>query len=138
MGPKKNAREATPAAAATTTASPAASTSAKSSAAKGGAANWDVVIENIYNHYIKETPQRTKLIDAFLFFLVVVGALQFAYCVLAGNYVRWKSGRRKHELCHANTLSSHSTLSFPVSLLQSVNSFSQVHLGLSNYHRVPF
>ncbi|KAK3185347.1 oligosaccharyltransferase complex subunit epsilon [Lecanicillium sp. MT-2017a] len=86
MAPKKNAREATPAAAATTTASPAASTSAKSSAAKGGAANWDVVIEKIYNHYIKETPQRTKLIDAFLFFLVVVGALQFAYCVLAGNY----------------------------------------------------
>lgn len=34
-----------------------------------------------------DTPQRTKLIDAFLGFLVVVGGLQFVYCVIAGNYV---------------------------------------------------
>lgn len=39
-------------------------------------------------HYHKTTPQRTKLIDAFMAFLVIVGGLQFAYCVLAGNYVR--------------------------------------------------
>ena len=28
-----------------------------------------------------------KLIDAFMGFLVVVGGLQFVYCVLVGNYV---------------------------------------------------
>ncbi|OHE96982.1 DAD family protein [Colletotrichum orchidophilum] len=50
------------------------------------AQNWDQVLANIYNHYIKNTPQRTKLIDVFMAFLVVVGALQFLYCVLAGNY----------------------------------------------------
>lgn len=33
------------------------------------------------------TPQRTKLIDVFMSFLVVVGVLQFVYCVIAGNYV---------------------------------------------------
>ena len=33
------------------------------------------------------TPQRTKLIDVFMVFLMVVGALQFVYCVIAGNYV---------------------------------------------------
>ena len=33
------------------------------------------------------TPQRTKLIDVFMTFLVLVGGLQFLYCVLAGNYV---------------------------------------------------
>lgn len=33
------------------------------------------------------TPQRVKLIDAFMAFLVVVGVLQFVYCVLVGNYV---------------------------------------------------
>lgn len=42
----------------------------------------------VYNNYIDRTPQRTKLLDAFLLFLGVVGALQFIYCVLAGNYVR--------------------------------------------------
>ncbi|WYZ34611.1 hypothetical protein EsH8_I_000887 [Colletotrichum jinshuiense] len=57
------------------------------STAKGsGAQNWDQVLANIYNHYVNNTPQRTKLIDVFMAFLVVVGALQFLYCVLAGNY----------------------------------------------------
>ncbi|GKT41983.1 dolichyl-diphosphooligosaccharide--protein glycosyltransferase subunit dad1 [Colletotrichum spaethianum] len=51
-----------------------------------GAQNWDQVLTNIYNHYVNNTPQRTKLIDAFMAFLVVVGALQFLYCVLAGNF----------------------------------------------------
>jgi hypothetical protein len=49
--------------------------------------NWDQVVVNLANHYQNKTPQRTKLIDAFMAFLVVVGALQFVYCVLAGNYV---------------------------------------------------
>ncbi|KAG7292530.1 hypothetical protein NEMBOFW57_002565 [Staphylotrichum longicolle] len=34
----------------------------------------------------RHTPQRTKLLDAFMAFLVAVGALQFLYCILAGNY----------------------------------------------------
>lgn len=33
-----------------------------------------------------KTPQRMKLIDVFMLFLVVVGGVQFLYCVLAGNY----------------------------------------------------
>ncbi|KAG8428383.1 Dolichyl-diphosphooligosaccharide-protein glycosyltransferase subunit dad1 [Metarhizium acridum] len=53
---------------------------------KGGRANWDEVLLNIYQYYMKETPQRTKLIDVFLLFLIAVGGLQFVYCVLAGNY----------------------------------------------------
>ncbi|ATY61613.1 DAD family [Cordyceps militaris] len=92
MAPKKNA-----AAAAATTAtekrpvtpiapSAAAAAAKRSSTAKAGATTWDVVFQNIYSHYVKETAQRTKLIDVFLAFLVFVGALQFAYCVLAGNY----------------------------------------------------
>ncbi|KAK1964145.1 DAD family protein [Colletotrichum sublineola] len=54
--------------------------------ASSGAQNWDQVLTNIYNHYVKNTPQRTKLIDAFMAFLVVVGGLQFLYCVIAGNF----------------------------------------------------
>ncbi|KAM7224246.1 defender against death DAD protein [Rhypophila decipiens] len=48
--------------------------------------SWDQVVVNIANYYSKNTPQRTKLLDAFMAFLVAVGALQFLYCVLAGNY----------------------------------------------------
>lgn len=45
------------------------------------------ILSAVYKHYLATTPQRTKLIDAFLAFLVVTGVLQFLYCVLAGNYV---------------------------------------------------
>ncbi|KAI1866150.1 uncharacterized protein JN550_007839 [Neoarthrinium moseri] len=47
---------------------------------------WDQIALNIVDYYQKNTPQRTKLIDVFMAFLVVVGALQFLYCILAGNY----------------------------------------------------
>lgn len=87
MAPRKSARESTPAAAAPVVSAPAAPVS-KPSKATGQATTWDAVLQNIYSHYIKETSQRTKLIDAFLVFLLVVGALQFVYCVVAGNYVR--------------------------------------------------
>ncbi|CAG8956798.1 hypothetical protein HYFRA_00011187 [Hymenoscyphus fraxineus] len=40
----------------------------------------------IWQRYTDTTPQRTKLIDVFMSFLVVVGVLQFVYCVLVGNY----------------------------------------------------
>lgn len=45
------------------------------------------VLSSIWQKYVDETPQRTKLIDAFMAFLVVVGVLQFVYCVIVGNYV---------------------------------------------------
>ncbi|RDA87327.1 hypothetical protein CP532_2641 [Ophiocordyceps camponoti-leonardi (nom. inval.)] len=92
MAPKKNARENTAPLARTVstgTATPALTTkqpSASSSARSGAAANWDAVLRNLQQHYVKETPQRTKLIDVFLAYLVFVGAVQFFYCVVAGNY----------------------------------------------------
>ncbi|GAO13943.1 hypothetical protein UVI_02034980 [Ustilaginoidea virens] len=90
MAPKKNRDRPltpTPALAAHQDAAPAAAPlAAKSSATKSGRANWDDVLLNIYQYYMKETPQRTKLIDAFLLFLVAAGGLQFLYCILAGNY----------------------------------------------------
>ena len=65
-----------------------ASSSGPVLSAKKQQGSWDQVVSNLVNHYVKNTPQRTKLIDAFMAFLVAVGALQFLYCVLAGNYVR--------------------------------------------------
>ncbi len=45
------------------------------------------IAQSIWQKYADETPQRTKLIDLFMAFLVVVGVLQFVYCVIVGNYV---------------------------------------------------
>ncbi|EME79132.1 uncharacterized protein MYCFIDRAFT_57812 [Pseudocercospora fijiensis CIRAD86] len=50
------------------------------------AQNAQKILQGIWNNYLTSTPQRVKLIDFFLAFLILVGALQFAYCVLAGNY----------------------------------------------------
>ncbi|KZF26146.1 defender against death DAD protein [Xylona heveae TC161] len=64
------------------------STSAGSSLSGSAASNTDatVILNHVWNRYVQNTPQRTKLLDAFLGFLVAVGVVQFAYCVLAGNY----------------------------------------------------
>ena len=45
------------------------------------------VLMHAWDAYVAQTPARTQLLDTFLAFLVAVGALQFAYCVVAGNYV---------------------------------------------------
>ncbi|KAL2022796.1 hypothetical protein VTK56DRAFT_4612 [Thermocarpiscus australiensis] len=53
---------------------------------RAGVPTWDRIVSNVAAHYRAATPQRTKLLDAFMAFLVAVGGLQFVYCVLAGNY----------------------------------------------------
>ncbi|KAK4205345.1 DAD family-domain-containing protein [Triangularia verruculosa] len=58
----------------------------KTSASAPVSQTWDKVVSNLTSHYQKSTPQRTKLLDAFMAFLVLVGVLQFVYCVVAGNY----------------------------------------------------
>ncbi|KAI0594292.1 defender against death DAD protein [Biscogniauxia sp. FL1348] len=83
MAPKKSAVAASPAPA-STTAVTSSSSSAKTS--NSSSQQIDQVAMNIVQHYQKKTPQRTKLLDLFMAFLVVVGGLQFAYCILAGNY----------------------------------------------------
>lgn len=70
----------TPAAATTTPAAPAAPKKV------ANPQRWDEIALSVVNYYQKNTPQRTKLIDVFMAFLVVVGGLQFLYCILAGNY----------------------------------------------------
>ncbi|KAI0413374.1 defender against death DAD protein [Xylaria grammica] len=65
---------------------PAATATTSASASSSSSGQIDKIALNIVQHYQKTTPQRTKLIDTFMAFLVIVGGLQFAYCVLAGNY----------------------------------------------------
>lgn len=74
----------------TAAAAPAPATPAKASTKTTQNQNLNVqeIGLGIWQNYLDTTPQRTKLIDAFMAFLVVVGVLQFVYCVIAGNYVR--------------------------------------------------
>ncbi|RVX67625.1 hypothetical protein B0A52_08154 [Exophiala mesophila] len=44
------------------------------------------IIVHVWNKYVQDTPSRTILLDVFMAWLVVVGAVQFLYCILAGNY----------------------------------------------------
>ncbi|KIW60819.1 hypothetical protein PV05_01005 [Exophiala xenobiotica] len=44
------------------------------------------IIVHVWNRYLQDTPSRTMLLDVFMAWLVVVGGIQFIYCVLAGNY----------------------------------------------------
>lgn len=70
----------------TKTVAPKTTTTTTSSTSTASGNSFATVIDNLLQHYLKSTPQRTKLLDAFMGFLVVVGVLQFVYCVLAGNY----------------------------------------------------
>ncbi|KAF4548316.1 Dolichyl-diphosphooligosaccharide--protein glycosyltransferase subunit T2-like protein [Elsinoe fawcettii] len=71
-----------------TTAIPATpkSSSTSSSTANRNPQNAQDIALSIYRKYVDQTPQRTKLVDVFLAFLVVVGVIQFVYCVLFGNF----------------------------------------------------
>ncbi|KAF7597109.1 oligosaccharyltransferase complex subunit epsilon [Aspergillus hancockii] len=64
------------------------STKALSSGPKTLATNSSVydIAHHVWQQYLATTPQRTILLDAFMAFLVLVGGIQFVYCVVAGNY----------------------------------------------------
>jgi DAD family protein len=89
MAPKRNASAAAVPTAAPVVAAPApVTTTQKPKTASTASANdWNTIISNVVDNYQK-TPQRTKLIDVFLAFLVVVGIIQFVYCILITDFVR--------------------------------------------------
>ncbi|OJJ70551.1 hypothetical protein ASPBRDRAFT_44749, partial [Aspergillus brasiliensis CBS 101740] len=70
---------------------PSASASASSSLSSGpktltqNSSIYDIA-HTVWQQYLATTPQRTMLLDAFMGFLVLVGGVQFVYCVVGGNY----------------------------------------------------
>ncbi|KAI4946862.1 hypothetical protein J4E91_007034 [Alternaria rosae] len=84
MAPKQRTTAPTgsPATTTTTTATP----SAPARSSKANNTDAAAIAQGIWNKYVDKTPQRTKLLDTFLAFLVIVGALQFLYVVLVGNF----------------------------------------------------
>ncbi|CAG8104666.1 unnamed protein product [Penicillium olsonii] len=79
-------------AASTTSAAPSAVTTPATPKLSSGPATLKTnasaaeIAQHVWQQYVSTTPQRTLLLDAFMAFLVLVGGLQFLYCVLAGNY----------------------------------------------------
>ncbi|KAF5878512.1 putative dad family protein [Botrytis fragariae] len=89
MAPKKNAAAAAaiaPPTTQTTTTIPSSTPIKIPSKSSSQNQSPQQVAIGIWQNYLDKTPQRTKLIDVFMSFLVVVGVLQFVYCILAGNY----------------------------------------------------
>ena len=62
-------------------------TAMPSTPAKSQSLRWDKVITDVVSHYIKTTPQRTKLIDVFIVYLTIIGAIQFLYCIISSRFV---------------------------------------------------
>lgn len=79
----------------TSTGAPVASTTSRPAtarpvASKSGSKDGldaQAIVQGVWNKYVDKTPQRTKLLDTFMGFLVVVGVLQFVYVVVVGNFV---------------------------------------------------
>lgn len=92
MAGKRNARDVTPSppinkSGTSTPTAPAPVVKTVTSKSKDSNLSAQEVAVAMWDNYVKATPQRTKLIDVFMAFLVVVGVLQFVYCVIVGNYV---------------------------------------------------
>jgi len=43
-------------------------------------------IASLYHGYSLDTPQRLKVIDIYLLYILLTGAFQFVYCVLVGTF----------------------------------------------------
>ncbi|MCJ1373046.1 hypothetical protein MMC20_004272 [Loxospora ochrophaea] len=90
MAPSKRSQSSTSTPSSSSSSKPPSSTtkppSSYSSPSHSQSQSPRAILLHLWHTYLSTTPQRTKLIDVFMAFLVVVGALQFVYCVLAGNY----------------------------------------------------
>jgi len=92
MAPKKsNVRETTPVSTGSTqflshgTTTPATVSTNRSPKPNSYQSAQEVLL-GIWKDYFDTTPQQSKLIDAFMAFLAIVGVLQFVYCIILGNY----------------------------------------------------
>lgn len=44
------------------------------------------VLEKFYEEYQNNTPNKLKIVDAYLIYILLTGILQFAYCLLVGTF----------------------------------------------------
>ncbi|KUI61375.1 Dolichyl-diphosphooligosaccharide--protein glycosyltransferase subunit dad-1 [Cytospora mali] len=82
MAPKKNAATAPGSAAAEIPSTPQVKSTKAAKSTSSSPAQLVQVGEKVWNHYLKTTGHQTRIIDAFLVFLMVVGVIQFVYYIL--------------------------------------------------------
>ncbi|CAE6509923.1 unnamed protein product [Rhizoctonia solani] len=58
----------------------------KIASAQAGTVSTSNAVQQLLKAYQNDTPERLKLIDAFLVFIMISGIIQFLYCVLVTNY----------------------------------------------------
>ncbi|CAI4222384.1 unnamed protein product [Auanema sp. JU1783] len=44
------------------------------------------VVQKVFGDYQKTTPQKLKIIDAYMFYILITGIIQFAYCLIVGTF----------------------------------------------------
>lgn len=44
------------------------------------------VVAKFYDEYMHSTPKKLKVVDAYLFYVLLTGVIQFAYCCLVGTF----------------------------------------------------
>lgn len=44
------------------------------------------VVARFYDEYMQSTPKKLKIVDAYLFYVLLTGVIQFGYCCLVGTF----------------------------------------------------
>jgi hypothetical protein len=44
------------------------------------------VVAKFYDEYMNNTPKKLKIVDAYLFYILLTGIFQFGYCCLVGTF----------------------------------------------------
>nr|AAX56947.1 defender against apopototic cell death 1 [Argopecten irradians] len=44
------------------------------------------VVKKFTDEYISSTPKKLKIVDAYLFYILLTGVIQFMYCALVGTF----------------------------------------------------
>lgn len=103
------------------------------------------VIDKFYEEYQNNTPNKLKIVDAYLVYILLTGILQFAYCLLVGTFPfnSFLSGfistvscfvlaGKSSEFIEFNNFSKKNFLNFPVCLrLQSNPQNKAQFIGIS-------
>lgn len=58
----------------------------KAAAAKGSSTGVFSVVGKLFEDYAEKTPRKIRLVDAYMFCILLTGVFQFAYCCLVGTF----------------------------------------------------
>ncbi|KAJ8876277.1 hypothetical protein PR048_024187 [Dryococelus australis] len=93
-------------------------------------ANLVSVISKFYGEYVKSTPKKLKVIDAYLLYILLTGIVQFVYCCLVGTFPfnSFLSG-------FISCVSSFVLAGLLEDLVQAVDEGNQIHACLNDFEK---